>query len=137
MPTYVYRCKNCGHRFEAWQHMTDDPLVTCPQCEGAINRVMFANGIVFKGSGFYSTDARHAQAADIPPATEKSDATEKPAATSEGATKTEATPSKSEPSTTKSETSSSSGTTSTSGGETKSSTPTSSGSNSTSSSTQS
>jgi len=62
MPTYVYRCKNCGHRFEAWQHMTDEPLTTCPQCQGPINRVYFASGVVFKGSGFYSTDTRPTQA---------------------------------------------------------------------------
>jgi putative FmdB family regulatory protein len=62
MPTYVYRCKSCGHRFEAWQHMTDDPLTTCPQCEGEIQRVLFPASVVFKGSGFYSTDARPSSA---------------------------------------------------------------------------
>ncbi len=69
MPTYVYRCENCGHRFEAWQHMTDDPLTTCPQCEGPIHRVLFPAGIVFKGSGFYSTDSRRSQIATEPAAT--------------------------------------------------------------------
>ncbi len=58
MPTYVYRCEQCGHRFEAWQHMTDDPLTLCPQCGGPIHRVLFPAGIVFKGAGFYSTDHR-------------------------------------------------------------------------------
>jgi putative FmdB family regulatory protein len=69
MPTYVYRCENCGHRFEAWQHMTDDPLTTCPQCEGPIHRVLFPASIVFKGSGFYSTDNRRSQIATEPAAT--------------------------------------------------------------------
>jgi putative FmdB family regulatory protein len=69
MPTYVYRCESCGHRFEAWQHMTDDPLTTCPQCEGPIHRVLFPAGIVFKGSGFYSTDSRRSQIASEPAAT--------------------------------------------------------------------
>jgi putative FmdB family regulatory protein len=68
MPTYVYRCENCGHRFEAWQHMTDDPLTTCPQCEGPIHRVLFPASIVFKGSGFYSTDNRRSQIATEPAA---------------------------------------------------------------------
>jgi putative FmdB family regulatory protein len=58
MPTYVYQCSQCGYRFEARQHMTDDPLTTCPQCGGSIHRVLFPAGIVFKGNGFYSTDHR-------------------------------------------------------------------------------
>ncbi len=56
MPTYEYVCRQCGHRFEAWQHMTDDPLKVCPKCGAAIHRVLYPAGIVFKGSGFYKTD---------------------------------------------------------------------------------
>lgn len=56
MPTYEYLCRQCGHRFEAWQHMTDDPLTVCPQCGAAIHRVLYPAGIVFKGSGFYKTE---------------------------------------------------------------------------------
>ncbi|HKD76981.1 MAG TPA: FmdB family zinc ribbon protein [Ktedonobacterales bacterium] len=68
MPTYVYRCKSCGHQFEAWQHMTDDPLTTCPQCGSAIHRVVFPTGILFKGSGFYTTDSRKSEATSAPAA---------------------------------------------------------------------
>jgi putative FmdB family regulatory protein len=56
MPTYEYACRECGHHFEAWQHMTDDPLTVCPKCNGSIHRVLFPAGIVFKGSGFYKTE---------------------------------------------------------------------------------
>src|SRR6185312_10474811 len=56
MPTYEYLCRQCGHRFEAWQHMTDDPLTVCPECGAEIHRVLYPAGIVFKGSGFYKTD---------------------------------------------------------------------------------
>ncbi|HLV99565.1 MAG TPA: FmdB family zinc ribbon protein [Ktedonobacterales bacterium] len=56
MPTYEYVCRQCGHRFEAWQHMTDDPLTVCPKCGAQIHRVLYPAGIVFKGSGFYKTD---------------------------------------------------------------------------------
>ncbi len=42
--------------------MTDDPLTTCPKCAGAIRRVLFPAGVVFKGGGFYSTDNRPTQA---------------------------------------------------------------------------
>jgi putative FmdB family regulatory protein len=56
MPTYEYLCKKCSHRFEQWQKMTDEPLSVCPECGGAIRRVYYPAGIVFKGSGFYKTD---------------------------------------------------------------------------------
>ncbi len=63
MPTYEYLCKTCGHRFETWQKMTDDPLTTCPDCGAAIRRVLFPAGVVFKGSGFYKTDHRDSASA--------------------------------------------------------------------------
>ncbi len=56
MPTYEYVCRQCGHRFEAWQHMSDEPLKVCPKCGAEIHRVLFPAGIVFKGSGFYKTE---------------------------------------------------------------------------------
>jgi putative FmdB family regulatory protein len=56
MPTYEYLCRECSHRFETWQKMTDEPLTICPECGGPIRRVLFPAGIVFKGSGFYKTD---------------------------------------------------------------------------------
>lgn len=58
MPTYTYRCKECGHQFEQRQRMSDDPLTICPVCEGKIRRVVSSVGVVFKGSGFYVTDNR-------------------------------------------------------------------------------
>ena len=58
MPTYEYLCKTCGQRFETWQKMSDEPLTVCPNCGAEIHRVLFANGVVFKGSGFYSTETR-------------------------------------------------------------------------------
>jgi putative FmdB family regulatory protein len=56
MPTYEYACRQCGHRFEAWQRMSDEPLKVCPKCGAEIHRVLFPAGIVFKGSGFYKTE---------------------------------------------------------------------------------
>ena len=58
MPLYDYKCDHCGHRFEVRQGIREDPLTVCPQCEGTIRRVIHPVGIVFKGSGFYSTDNR-------------------------------------------------------------------------------
>lgn len=62
MPTYVYQCKECGHRFEIFQSFSADALDTCPECrEVALRKVLFPAGVVFKGSGFYVTDSRQAQ----------------------------------------------------------------------------
>ncbi len=60
MPTYEYLCRKCGHTFEEFQSMTEEPLTRCPKC-GTDNlaRVMgTGGGIIFKGSGFYITDYR-------------------------------------------------------------------------------
>lgn len=65
MPTYDYACKQCGHRFEAFQSMKDDALTTCPQCDAeALQRLIGAGaGLVFKGSGFYLTDYKKSSSA--------------------------------------------------------------------------
>lgn len=61
MPTYEYRCKNCGHEFDIVQSFTDDSLTECPSCHEATLKKVFGNvGITFKGSGFYKTDSRSA-----------------------------------------------------------------------------
>jgi len=56
MPTYEYECKDCGHRFEVFQRITDDPISACGKCGGQVRRVLFPVGILFKGSGFHVTD---------------------------------------------------------------------------------
>ena len=60
MPTYEYACTACGHRLEAVQKFTDDPLTECPECGSPLRKVYGAVGIVLKGSGFYKTDSRAA-----------------------------------------------------------------------------
>jgi putative FmdB family regulatory protein len=57
MPTYEYECKDCRHRFEEFQKITDKPLTTCPKCSGQLRRLITGGvGLIFKGSGFYVTD---------------------------------------------------------------------------------
>jgi putative FmdB family regulatory protein len=63
VPTYQYACTECGHRLEAVQSFTDDPLSICPECDGRLRKVFSAVGVVFKGSGFYRNDSRAANAA--------------------------------------------------------------------------
>jgi len=60
MPTYEYRCRNCGEPLEVVQAFTDDPLTECPACGGELRKVFQSVGIAFKGSGFYKTDSRTA-----------------------------------------------------------------------------
>jgi putative FmdB family regulatory protein len=58
MPIYEYACTACGERTEARQSFDDPPLEECPVCGGKLRKLYSPVGIVFKGSGFYSTDAR-------------------------------------------------------------------------------
>ena len=60
MPTYDYLCEGCGHKFELFQPMKDDPIKKCPECKKQKLRRLFGTGaaLMFKGSGFYTTDYR-------------------------------------------------------------------------------
>lgn len=54
----MYKCADCGHRFEDVQGFHDDPHDTCPDCGGQVRRLIGNVGVTFKGSGFYRTDSR-------------------------------------------------------------------------------
>lgn len=57
MPNYDYECKTCGYTFEVFQNMSDPLIDKCPKCENGVRRLIGGGlGIIFKGSGFYSTD---------------------------------------------------------------------------------
>jgi len=79
MPTYEYECLSCQHRFEVFQSMTDKPIGSCPRCGKKVRRLIHGGmGVIFKGSGFYSTDNRNGgrngsrkSPADSVPASEK------------------------------------------------------------------
>lgn len=62
MPTYQYRCKQCGDEFEKVQSFSDDSIPKCPTCgtrsKKNISKVFGQVGISFKGSGFYKNDHR-------------------------------------------------------------------------------
>jgi putative FmdB family regulatory protein len=60
MPTYGYKCEECGHDFEILQSIKDDALKKCPECAGPVKRVISSGvGIIFKGNGFYQTDYKN------------------------------------------------------------------------------
>ncbi len=60
MPTYEYECSACGHQFEKFQTMNDQPIRKCPACgKKKVQRMISGGaGVLFKGSGFYQTDYR-------------------------------------------------------------------------------
>ena len=59
MPTYEYKCLDCGIQFDRFQGITEDPIQECPECSGQTKRLIGAGaGLIFKGSGFYITDYR-------------------------------------------------------------------------------
>lgn len=103
MPTYEYECNSCGHRFEKFQGISESPLKRCPRCRHKIRRLMgTGGGLIFKGSGFYSTDYRSdnyrkSQSAEkMQPSDKKSAAGEspKPASKKESGAKSSASDSK-------------------------------------------
>ncbi|MBA7650399.1 hypothetical protein ES703_58203 [subsurface metagenome] len=59
MPTYGYLCEQCGYRFEKLQEMSAEPMKQCPKCGGVTRRLIGGVGLVFKGSGFYTTDYKN------------------------------------------------------------------------------
>ena len=59
MPTYNYKCNDCGHQFLVLQKMCDNPVKDCPQCKGTVRRIISGgSGMIFRGTGFYITDYR-------------------------------------------------------------------------------
>lgn len=56
MPIYEYRCEECGEQTEVLQGVNDPPLGECPECSGAVKKLISAPAFQFKGSGWYVTD---------------------------------------------------------------------------------
>lgn len=87
MPTYDYKCADCGRIFEKFHGMNETPQVVCPECSSTntSRQVSLGAGIVFKGAGFYVNDYKKAGA-------ENTGAKAKTESKSEGATATESKP---------------------------------------------
>ncbi|MSR65381.1 MAG: zinc ribbon domain-containing protein [Verrucomicrobiae bacterium] len=105
MPTYEYACQKCGHQFEQFQLISAKSLSRCPKprCKGKVKRLLSTGGgLIFKGSGFYTTDYR---SSGYKEAAKKDSQASSPATKSES--KTESKPAaKPAPTTTKSPTNS-------------------------------
>jgi len=61
MPVYQYLCPKCNLKFELKQSFSDESIVTCPKCQNGAQRLFSPVPVIFKGSGFYSTDNRKSE----------------------------------------------------------------------------
>ena len=75
MPTYSYRCTECGEAFDIQQAFTDDSLTVCPNCGGRLRKLFNTVGVTFNGSGFYRTDSRAKPASEGGGSSESSSST--------------------------------------------------------------
>ncbi len=55
MPIYEYKCEN-GHLFEEMQSFSAEPVAICNDCGITAKRQFSIPMVLYKGSGFYTTD---------------------------------------------------------------------------------
>ncbi len=76
MPTYSYKCANCGYAFDQYQSFSDDSLTVCPNCgEPQLRKVFNSIGVTFNGSGFYHNDSGSGASTTATPSTSDAGAT--------------------------------------------------------------
>ena len=92
MPLYEYECKKCHHRFEKIQKFSDPHMRKCPDCGGAVEQVISAPAVQFKGSGWYVTDYAKKSSAGAA----SGEASAKSSSDNKGESKSEAAPKKDE-----------------------------------------
>jgi putative FmdB family regulatory protein len=73
LPTYSYKCTECGTAFDIQQAFTEDSLTVCPNCGGKLRKVFTAIGVTFNGSGFYRNDSRASQKTSDGPSSKSSE----------------------------------------------------------------
>jgi putative FmdB family regulatory protein len=84
LPTYSYKCTECGTAFDIQQAFTDDSLTVCPNCGGKLRKVFSAVGVTFNGSGFYRNDSRSTGSSSDSSGPSKSDSTSSEGKSGEG-----------------------------------------------------
>ena len=96
MPTYEYRCRECGNDLEVYQSFKDDPLTVCPVCGGSLRKLFGNVGISFKGTGFYKNDhgSRSSSGGDSNGSGSKSESGSESKSETKSETKTESKPEK-------------------------------------------
>jgi putative FmdB family regulatory protein len=84
VPTYDYQCRSCERVIEVIHPMTADGPSVCEACGGALRRILYPTGIIFKGSGFYSTDSRSSTSSTSPGSSSKPSGSGSGASSGEG-----------------------------------------------------
>lgn len=64
VPLYEYQCKKCRHTFEKIQKFSDPPVKKCPECGGAVEKLLSPPAVQFKGTGWYVTDYARSGSSD-------------------------------------------------------------------------
>lgn len=54
MPIYEYECQACKEIVEKWQSLAEQPLTTCPNCAGALKKLISQSSFQLKGGGWYA-----------------------------------------------------------------------------------
>ena len=80
LPIYTYKCAANGHDFELRQGFSASPEQVCPTCGSTSRRQIHAPTVIYKGSGFYTTDYARKSSDPSPAKASSSDG-----ATSDGA----------------------------------------------------
>lgn len=62
MPIYEYHCEKCGHEFEVLQKHFDVDEMPCERCGAPAKRMISNTSFVLKGTGWYVTDYKGANA---------------------------------------------------------------------------
>jgi putative FmdB family regulatory protein len=79
MPVYEYRCSK-GHEYEKTESFSAPSQQKCIVCGAKAKRQISKPAVIFKGSGFYSTDNRRSSGALSSSSSESESKTETPAA---------------------------------------------------------
>lgn len=63
MPIYEYECEECHKVTEQWRSISEEPLTTCPVCQGQMKKLISSSSFQLKGGGWYADGYSHKQPA--------------------------------------------------------------------------
>lgn len=76
MPIYEYECPACCNIFEVQQKISDAALTDCPECGGAVRKLVSMSSFQLKGGGWYA-DGYKGQSNGISTSNKKQDSKDK------------------------------------------------------------